>query len=126
MKIKTTLNATMPEWAEISWEEFNKMLFNEFNSPEAIRIREKNDEDVIVVNFDLEFTNVHNENCCVEISIDNEYCDYRISCFTQLPCGSWEYCKDFEQDAKTPKRCIEIIKEHLCTPYAMLMEEEKV
>ena len=68
---------------------------------------------------------MHNENCCVEISIDNENCDYHISCFTQLPCGSWELCKDFEQDAKTPKRCIEIIKEHLCTPYAMLLEEEK-
>ena len=126
MKITTTLNATIGERAEISWEEFNKMLFNEFNSPEAIRIREKNGEDVILANFDLEFTNVHNENCCVEISIDNENCDYHISCFTQLPCGSWELCKDFEQDAETPKRCVEIIKEHLCTPYALLMEEEEV
>ena len=126
MKITTTLNATIGERAKISWEEFNKMLFNEFNSPEAIRIREKNGEDVILANFDLEFTNVHNENCCVEISIDNENCDYHISCFTQLPCGSWELCKDFEQDAKTPKRCVEIIKEHLCTPYALLMEEEEV
>ena len=126
MKITTTLNATIGERAEIRWEEFKKMHINEINSTEAIRIREKNDEDVIVANFDLEFTNVHNEKCCVEISIDNEYCDYRISCFTQLPCGSWELCKDFEQDAKTPKRCVEIIKEHLCTPYALLMEEEEV
>ena len=103
----------------INWETFVKVLTDERNSAENL---EKQDVDC---SFDLTFTNLHNENCCVEISLNSENCDYRISCFTQLPCGGWEFCKDYEFDSKTPKRCIEIIKEHLCTPYAMLMEEEK-
>ena len=41
MKITTTLSPTIDEWTEVSWEEFNKILFNSFNSPETIKIREK-------------------------------------------------------------------------------------
>jgi|TARA_R100000455_G_C6223102_1_gene86928 hypothetical protein len=126
MKITTTLSPTIDEWTEVSWEEFNKILFNDFNSPETIKIREKNGECDINACFDLEFHNVHNEECSIEITLNSEDCDYRICCYTKLPCGRWEFCKDFEFDAKTPKRCIEIIQEHLFTPYKMLMDEEEV
>ena len=69
MKITTTLSPTIDEWTEVSWEEFNKILFNSFNSPETIKIREKNGECDIIANFDLEFYNVHNEECSIEKKI---------------------------------------------------------
>ena len=118
MKITTTLSPTIDEWTEVSWEEFNKILFNSFNSPETIKIREKNGECDINASFDLEFRNVHNEECNIEITLNHENCDYHINAFTK-DIESWEENKDFEQDAKTPKRVIEIIKEHMFTDYTL-------
>ena len=124
MKITTTLSPTIDEWNDLTWEEFNKILFNSFNSPQSIRTREKNGECDIDANFDLDFINVHNEKCSIEITLNYEGCDYYIVAFTQLSSGQWELSQHFEQDAKTPQRVIEIIKEHTFTPYAL--EEKEI
>ena len=52
------------------------------------------------------------------VTLNHENCDYHINAFTK-DIESWEENKDFEQDAKTPKRVIEIIKEHMFTDYPL-------
>ena len=124
MKITTTLSPTIDEWNDLTWEEFNKILFNSFNSPQSIRTREKNGECDIDANFDLDFINVHNEKCSIEITLNYEGCDYYILAYTQLSNQQWELNENFERDAKTPQRVIEIIKEHLFTSYSL--EEKEI
>jgi hypothetical protein len=53
-----------------------------------------------------------------------EGCDYYTLAYTQLSNQQWELNENFERDAKTPQRVIEIIKEHLFTSYAL--EEKEI
>ena len=111
MKITTTMN-DFSDWSEITWNEFTDMISNPFNSPSSIREREKNGEDTITACFTLEFLDVHNQNCTIEITLDYEGCDYYFNAWTYSN-GEQHLSSLFEQDAKNPTTVFNWIKNHM-------------